>query len=55
MIVLDWRGFRDEEGAELPCTRDHLDRLFREHYWIALQVDANAGQRANFLAPSAQS
>lgn len=49
MIVLDWRGFRDEDGNDLTPTRVNLDRLFSEHYWIALQADTNAGQRANFI------
>jgi hypothetical protein len=55
MIVLDWRGFRDLDTKEpMPATRDNFDRLFREHYWIALQVDGNAGGRANFLPRSGE-
>jgi hypothetical protein len=54
MIVLDWRGVREEDGSPTPCTRDNLDRFFAKLHWIALQVDNAASQRGRFFPREGQ-
>ena len=33
-VIVDWKGFADEDGKELPCTPKNID-LICEYHWIA--------------------
>lgn len=52
MVVLDWRGFREMDGAEARPTADRVTRLFTERPWAREQTETFSGSRAHFLPPS---
>lgn len=45
--VISWRGF-EEEGKEIPFTKENANRIFTEHSWIRDQVIEESSQILNF-------
>lgn len=47
-IVLDWRGIQDENGGDLPYTRENVIRLFREIPELFDEIKTFAVDRQQF-------
>ncbi len=45
--VISWKGF-EEDGKEVPFTKENATRIFKEHSWIRDQVEEEADQLLNF-------
>lgn len=50
-LTLGWSGIQ-WGGAEFPFSADNAIKLYTERRWIRTQVEAFAGQRANFFRGS---
>jgi hypothetical protein len=51
-MVLDWEGFRGENGQPVPCSREQVERLFRQRPRLRQQADQFVGAIANFAPPT---
>lgn len=53
-VVLDWWGVTDENGVEMPCTKENVKKLFLDLPDLFEKIRDMASDHENFLAAKKQ-